>query len=360
MEPLEQMSRSLLEVLSHNILIVVAVVVILIGLRTLFGRYITVIKDEYTYIMYNVDGFSRTLYSSGFYLNPVEWVLKGKDAPDLSFSVYDKDGKKTSTTGLLDKKTGKVDLRQQQLRYPFEASSADHHKLSGFVDVQFRLDQHAIGDTIKIAGFGNILENSVLSALREKLGEYQDSNIRKNLKSLQASALDRLKEKTNDENGDDAFDSGRTRQGNLGVIFLGLTCHIDPAKGSGHGSEHGEADKTASDTAMSFFERDIFLIRKEFLGEQAAQGEALQMANNAVLQILEMHTRQKIAQALGRSGNLVILSADELGVSGNMVLWEKMRAMMGNAAAGKHDADGDGPPAGPSSDGAGQPLTRKA
>ncbi len=111
---------------------------------------------------------------------------------------------------------------------------------------------------------------------------------------------------------------------------------------------------------MSFFERDIFLIRKEFLGEQAAQGEALQMANNAVLQILEMHTRQKIAQALGRSGNLVILSADELGVSGNMVLWEKMRAMMGNAAAGKHDADGDGPPAGPSSDGAGQPLTRKA
>lgn len=85
-----------------------------------------------------------------------------------------------------------MDLRQQLLRYKFDASSADPHKLTGFVDVLFRLDQDALNDTIKLSGFGDILKNRVLSALKGILGEHNDSDIRRKLNDLQTDALSPL------------------------------------------------------------------------------------------------------------------------------------------------------------------------
>ena len=120
-----------------------------------------------------------------------------------------------------------------------------------------------------------------------------------------------------------------------------------------------QADSASYNTVMNFSVEGISRIRDEFLPNKDRQGEALQLANNAVLQMLEMHTRQQIAQALGRSGNLVILSADELGVSGDAVLWEKMRSMAARATAGKQKSPGDDNLSGPSSDSALQPLPRK-
>ncbi len=361
MELIEHLPRFLLDAFARNVTVIGVLLVVLICVRMLFRQYLTVVKDEYTYIMYNVNGFSRTLHRSGFHFNPFEWILKGRDAPDLSVSAYDEEGNKTSIKYLLNPKTGRVDLRKQLLRYKFDASSADPHKLSGFVDVLFRLDQDALNDTIKLSGFGDILKNRVLSVLREILGEHNDNDIRRKLNDLQTEALSRLEAQAKEERGHASSGADKSKQANLGVVFLGLTCHVDPG-GPGRKADLQNstlADNASFHTVMNFSVEEISSIRDEFLPNKDRQGEALQMANNAVLQMLEMHTRQQIAQALGRSGNLVILSADELGVSGDAVFWEKMRSMAGRAIGGKQNSPADDNSPGLSSDAALQPIPRK-
>ena len=227
MESIEHLPRFLLDAFARNFIVIGVLLLVLICVRMLLRQYLTVVKDEYTYIMYNVNGFSRTLYSSGFYFSLFEWILKGRDAPDLSVSGYDEEGNKTKKKYLLDPKTGRVDLRKQLLRYKFDASSADQHKLSGFVDVLFRIDREALSDTIKIAGFGDILKNRVLSVLREILGEQNDNDIRRKLNDLQNTALARLEAQAKEERGEASSGVDKSKHANLGVVFLGLTCYID-------------------------------------------------------------------------------------------------------------------------------------
>jgi hypothetical protein len=181
------------------------------------------------------------------------------------------------------------------------------------------------------------------------------------LNDLQTDALLRLEAQAKEERGHASSGADKSKQANLGVVFLGLTCHVDPV-GPGRKSDSSDsilADNASFNTVMNFSVEEISSIRDEFLPNKDRQGEALQIANNAVLQMLEMHTRQQIAQALGRSGNLVILSADELGISGDTVFWEKMRSTAGRAIDGKQNSPADDNSPGPSSNAALQPLPRK-
>jgi hypothetical protein len=220
-------------------------------------------------------------------------------------------------------------------------SSSDLHNLTGIVEVLFRLDQALIKSTLNIASFGDVLKSRVLSALREELGQHEDEEIRSSLKLIQARALNKLREETSKLDMGEDKAHAESAAGNLGVIFYELTCHIDEAGSRERKQLPKEQGQAAASTAMSFSAVDISRIRKEFLGGQEPEGEILQAANNAVLQILEMHTRQRIAEALVGSGHLVVLSTDDLGISGNNVFREKMRSMLNSIASGTRASSGN-------------------
>jgi hypothetical protein len=342
MNAFDSIARSVADLVSHNIVLAGAICLALLFLLWLRRRFVVAIKDKTTYIIVTMNGFSRTLTSPVFLWNPLEWVLKGKkNAPDWSFTSFDEEENKPIEKSLLDLKTGKVDLRLQQPKFRFHASSKNQHTVSGFVDVQFRLEQDLIKHTLKVADFGRVLTNRVLGALREELGEYEDKAIRSNLKTIQTDALKKLKQDVTVRKEHDPDTSDGHSAGQLGVIFYDLNCYIEEAGSAESAAKQGEPDNPAAFTAMHFKAEKLSLIRNDFLGNQPPVGEALQLANNAVLKILEMHTRQQIANSIGQSGQLVILSTDDLGMSGNALLREKMRAMVSSMAASKSEAGAD-------------------
>ncbi len=340
MDSIKSIADLFIEAIYHNIILISVIVFTLVVARILLSKFITVINNKTTYILVTMNGFSRTLEHTEFLWNPFEWVLKRGAAPDWSFKFWDEEGKGIVERSLLDKKTGCVDLRIQQPQFKFNASLKDQHNVSGFVEVQFKLDSKLIKNTLKVADFGPMLTNHVLSALCEELGEYTEPEIRNNIKAIQTNALNKLKEELVDKEVQNSTRREASETAQLGVIFEKLTCHIEEAGVSEHTSAARRPGDPAFLTAMSFTAQELSYYRNQFLGDEKPQGvtpEALQMANAAVLQILEMHTRLQIAKALVQSGHLVILSADELGLSGNILLREKMRALVSNIAAGNRE-----------------------
>ena len=266
MEIIENWIRTLQANPLHAILYSLIIIAVIVLIRTLRGRFVIAIKNKYTYIVVNMNGFSRTLKHSTFLWNPFEWILKGKAAPDWSFYSYEEEEDKSRKRSLLDDKTGKVDLRAQTLKCKFEASSSDPLKLTGVVDVLFRLDQSQIKGTLNIAAFGDVLKIRVLSALREELGRHADAEIRKQLKTIQSTALDKLREEGNKRTPGDGSVYIESGIGDLGVTFYELTCHIDEAGSREHKQLSSDEGQTDASTAMFFTVERISRIRREFLG----------------------------------------------------------------------------------------------
>jgi hypothetical protein len=209
------------------------------------------------------------------------------------------------------------------------------------VEVSFCLDQELLYETLGIREFGSVLNNRILSALRDELGARSDQDIRKELKSIQTIGLDRLRKQTSElkkklakgstaEDGllDSVIDQTTDLDiAPLGVKFLELTCHIDATKERDGGALVNGGGEASAKTVMQFNSPDIATLRNVFLKDNInPDPELLKMANAAVLEVLEMHTRQQVAQSLVGSGQLFILSASDFGLFGNAVFREKIRA----------------------------------
>jgi hypothetical protein len=297
-------------------------VVALLTIWRVSKRYVNVVPGEFTYVVVGDEGFRRILVRSEFLWNPFEWIFRGSDVPDLSFTTIEQGTEKLVQRRLLDQQSGKVDLLVHVLHRRFSAKSRDQRTLEVDAKLNFRLDGDLIHYTLEIGDFGSVLANEVEAAIYMRLSKIDDNEVGKNIDALQIdvlSDLNQIREQLRAESKSTALP--------LGVSFIGVKIKVNVLKPSMAGAG-GEASASAAESisisVMSYDAEGLDAIQNVFLGKHERLGEPLKAANAAILQMLEMHARQSIAQSLIQTGNLVVLTAEELGITRGVVLHDHL------------------------------------
>ncbi|MGE0742437.1 MAG: hypothetical protein AB7O98_13940 [Hyphomonadaceae bacterium] len=320
--------------------IAVIALVIAVAIYLTFKFYSTTV--DYTHWTQNDRGYRRTLTGRGFILDPEEFVVKGDHAPRIEFPAIDPATGGRKSMALMDRKSGRISLRPHICTpLPFRCHTADDHAIMAEARVQFKLDVkkmkfvHHWQDM-----FGAALEQRIQSALRAEVGQLEDQQLRKKLNDVEDGALRRLR--FAEENGDEEHEDGYA----LGVKFIGVTFDYTPGDYAPSQQAQmvmgGDAPMMAvaasgdgATPAAPVGVRHAVRVGPMSLTPQQIDKLADQFETKtphstaALLTLMEMQTRQNIAEALAGSGQLVVVTPQDLGLAGASVhgqMIERLRA----------------------------------
>ncbi len=306
------------------ILIGLAAAAVLLSAATFYMvRRMYVARSDRTFMTHDERGFKRALKGKGVLWDPEEEIVRGADAPKIEFVAIDLATGERKMTPLIEARTGTVNLRPQYcVPLPFTATTADSHRLIVETRVQFSLNRDLLKYVYQLEDFGLALETRIQSAFRAEIGARHDEVLRGSLHEVEQGVVEKLRQAERD--GDEAGEAGLA----LGVNFHTASFSYTEADGealappmrmsiapSGGGPA---ATPAAAEAARAVVRaQGVLALRPQQLDQLADVFKGREpAATAALLAILEMQTRQNIAEALASSGQLVALTAQELGLFG--------------------------------------------
>jgi hypothetical protein len=300
-------------------------------------------RVDFTYMTHNDQGFRRALKGRGVIWDIEEFIVKGPSAPRVEFVALDPATGKRRLVPLLNERTGAINLRPQFcVPLPFNATTADDHAIVVEARVQFSLNREKMLFVYNVQDFGLALETRIQSAVRAEVGRREDQQLRAGLGEVEEGAVKRLRQAEDD--GDESHEAGIA----LGVRFHGVSFtytaaaeyaanvaitgapSVASAVGAAEGTPVGAAPARvfARPGALSLTPQQLDKLADQFR-TQTPQSTA------ALLAILDMQTRQNIAEALAASGQLIVVTPQELGLAGATVQGQVLsRVTQGGAAGG--------------------------
>jgi nitrogen fixation-related uncharacterized protein len=306
-----------------SILMMIAGVAVLALLLAVLGyiwsRYYEGRYDR-TYMTQDERGFRRGLKGKTVLWDIEESIVKGPDAPRIEFVALDPATGGRRTVQLLDPKTGSLSLRPQYCApLPFEAVTADSHKVIIEARVQFSINRDLLKHVYEIQEFSLALETRIQSAYRSEVGKRKDEQLRAQIHDVERGVIEQLR--TAEAEGDEKGEPGMA----LGVNFHTAAFTFTQPDEFANPLDAMSANVAATPEAAAAFERVRAIARSQGvlamrpqqldqLGDVFASRDAASTA--ALLAILELQTRQNIAEALASSGQLVVLTAQEVGLFG--------------------------------------------
>lgn len=286
-----------------------------------------VARSERTFMTHDERGFKRALAGKGVLWDFEEHIVKGAEAPRVEFVAFDPATGQRRAQQLLDPRTGAVNLRPQYcVPLPFLANTSDAHRMLVEARVQFSLNRDLLKHVYQVEDFALALETRIQGAFRAEIGKLPDEGLRAGMNEVEDSVIARLRKAERD--GDETGELGMA----LGVNFHTANFTFAPADeqfeampigavslggavaGVSAGSPATEAGAAAARAAarshgvLALRPQQLDLLADVFKNRDPA-------ATAALLAMLEMQTRQNIAEALAGSGQLVVVTAQELGLA---------------------------------------------
>lgn len=308
-----------------------------VGLALLaFGVYAFrrsyVARTDRTYMTHNENGFKRALHGRGILWDFEEAIVKGPDAPKLEYVAFDPATGQRRAGALIDPRTGSVNLRPQYcVPLPFSATTSDGHRLIVEARVQFSLNRDLLRYVYQLDDFSLALETRIHSAFRAEIGRRPDEVLRGSLHEVENAVVAHLRKAEAD--GDEVGEAGLALGVNFhtasftyqeaedhfaalasGAIQAPTVIGATPADGASPSAPPPAAPRAMvrGQGALSFRPQQLDQLADAFKGREPASTAAL-------LAMLEMQTRQNIAEALASSGQLVVVTSQELGLTGASV-----------------------------------------
>ncbi len=301
-------------------------------------------RADFTFMTHNDQGFKRALKGRGFIIDPEEFIVKGATAPTLEFVALDPATGNRKMVPLLNQRSGAVNLRPQYcVPLPFTAITADNHTLVVEARVQFSINRSKMFFVYHVQDFGLALETRLQSAVRAEVGKRQDQELRANLHEVEEQAIKRLRQA--EEDGDEAHEAGIA----LGVNFHtmsftytaadefaaqgGVATGLGAVSASGEQGAHSAGQAPAAGRALT--RAGALSLRPQQLDQFAdVFRHQTPESTAAMLAVLEMQTRQNIAEALAASGQLIVVTPQELGLAGATVQGQILARVTGQGAGG--------------------------
>ncbi|MEZ5958814.1 MAG: hypothetical protein R3C30_00095 [Hyphomonadaceae bacterium] len=278
-------------------------------------------RYDLTYMTQDERGFRRAIEGKVVLWDFEESVVRGPTAPHVEFVALDPTTGGRRMVKLMDSRTGAINLRPHYCApLPFEAVTADSHKVVVDARVQFSLNRALLKHVYEIQEFSLALESRIQSAFRAEIGKRNDEDLRASLQEVERGAIERLRR--DETEGDEAGEPG---------MALGVRFHTS-------NFTYTQPDEFAAPVAASL---PVASLPANASPEQHAAARALsraagvltlrpqqidQLADvfknrdpaalSALMALLDMQTRQNIAEALAASGQLLVLTPQELGLIG--------------------------------------------
>lgn len=307
----------------------VALVLAALGVYAFRRFYIA--RTDRTYMTHNEDGFKRALHGRGVLWDYEEAIVKGPEAPKLEFVAFDPATGQRRAGQLIDLRTGSINLRPQYcVPLPFAATTADGHRLIVEARVQFSINRDLLKYVYQLDDFSLALETRIHSAFRAEIGRRQDEVLRSALHEVENAVIAHLRKAEAD--GDEVGEAGLA----LGVNFH--TASFTYAEAEDHfaalasgmiqppsvatsppsdTTQTGHAAQPAAIVRAVSRAQGVLSMRPQQLDQLADAFKGRDPASTAaLLAMLEMQTRQNIAEALASSGQLVVVTSQELGLTG--------------------------------------------
>lgn len=281
-------------------------------------------RSDRTYMTHDDRGFKRALRGRGVIWDPEESIVRGSTAPKIEFVALDPATGKRRNAQLLDPRTGAINLRPQYcVPLPFGATTADAHRIVVEARVQFSLNRDLLRYVYQLEDFSLALETRIQSAFRAEIGKRPDEVLRGSLHDVEAAVVAHLRQAEKD--GDEAGEAGMA----LGVNFHTATFTYVEAEehftalasqgvAPGAGTSGLDAAPAQAARAMAGVRgQSVLSLRPQQLDQLADVFKGRDaVAAQAILTMLDMQTRQNIAEALAASGQLVVITGSELGLTG--------------------------------------------
>ncbi|GAM96510.1 hypothetical protein U91I_00129 [alpha proteobacterium U9-1i] len=291
--------------------------IIAAALFYIITRYFEARYDR-TYMTHDERGFKRALAGKVVLWDYEEAVVKGPTAPHIEFVALDPATGGRRTVKLMDPRTGAINLRPQYCApLPFEAVTADSHKVIVEARVQFSLNRDLLKHVYEIQEFSLALDTRIQSAFRSEIGKRKDEELRGALHDVERGVIEQLRRA--EEEGDEAGEPGMA----LGVRFhTSAFTYTQPdefAAPAMAGAIVGPGATPEQQVAARAFARaqGVLALRPQQIDQLADVFKDRDPASTAaILSLMDMQTRQNIAEALAASGQLVVLTAQELGLFG--------------------------------------------
>ncbi len=275
-------------------------------------------RYDRTYMTHDERGFKRALQGKVVLWDWEESIVKGATAPQIEFVALDPASGGRRMVKLLDARTGAINLRPHYCApMPFEAVTADKHRVVVDARVQFSLNRDLLKHVYEIQEFSLALETRIQSAFRAEIGKRKDEELRASLQDVERGAIDQLRraEDEGDEKGERGMALG-VRFHTASFTFTQPDEFASPALAAvaalppGASVEQQAAARAAARAqgVLSLRPQQIDQLADVFKGRDAA-------GNAAILALLEMQTRQNIAEALAASGQLIVMTPQELGLA---------------------------------------------
>ena len=300
------------------IVALVGVIVLAAGFY-IWTRYYEARADR-TFMTQDDRGFKRALAGKVVLWDYEEAVVKGPTAPHIEFVGLDPATGGRRNVKLMDPRTGAINLRPHYCApLPFEAVTTDSHRVIIEARVQFSLNRDLLKHVYEIQEFSLALESRIQSAFRSEIGKRHDEELRRALHDVERQVIERLR---NDETeGDEAGELGMA----LGVRFHTANFTYTQPDEFGIAALSGAAALPANATPEQKAQAVAIAAASRTQGVLALRPQQLDLlsdvfkdrdpaATAAILTMLEMQTRQNIAEALAQSGNLIVVTPQELGL----------------------------------------------
>ena len=281
------------------------------------SRYYEARYDR-TFMTQDDRGFRRALEGKVVLWDFDEAVVKGPTAPHVDFVALDPATGGRRTVRLLDPKTGSINLRPHYCApLAFEAVTADSHKVIVEARVQFSLNRKLLKHVYEIQEFGLAMETRIQSAFRSEIGKRRDEELRASLHDVERSAVEHLRKA--EAEGDEAGEPGMALGVNFHTASFSYTqpdefaVSLGAAAVGANGQPATPAQVEAARAVMRA--QGVLALRPQQIDQLADVFANRDPASTtAILTLLEMQTRQNIAEALASSGQLMVVTPQELGL----------------------------------------------
>jgi hypothetical protein len=306
-------------------------------------------RSDRTYMTQNDEGFKRALKGRGVLWDYEEAVVKGPAAPKLEYVSLDAATGGRRLSPLLDARTGAINLRPQYCApLPFAATTSDGHVMQVEARVQFSLNRMLLKYAYQLEDFATALETRIQSAFRAEMGRLKDEELRAQQQLVAERVVALLRKQEAD--GDEIGEAGMA----LGVNFHTASftySEPDYETGAGTGSsvialaaaQGGQSAQAIGAAQRAARTQGVLALRPQQLDQIADVFNGRDPASTrALLAILDMQTRQNIAEALAASGQLVVVTPQELGLAGIALQREAMARAGENAAQAPSSALSNG------------------
>jgi hypothetical protein len=307
--------------------------------------------------------------------NNYEYVVRGRQKAacfEIDTRIRQQEGEwKTKKFCLMSPSTGAIDLRVYTMAIkPLLVMSVDQHTMKVDATLEFQLDKNRLFRCFQYGNLGVSLISRFEGAIISEISSRENQEIIQDISKIEqlifeemialeeedSSQLEDWRSEHPDKYVNTYFKTKPSRA--LGIRITNVAVHV-------------EQDDTLSDTplvkggeaaqgsVMSILPKHLDTVRDLFLRARAKkflrahenksddtgkEGESgttqiasfrddYEAANEALLRMLEMHTRENIARNAAKSGQMVVISSEELGLARTSIFRSGLRVPEGKSTS---------------------------